>query len=237
MKFYLICLLGISFLHANSIENNIIKGYANTNDSVVEEGQKAKEIIYLTPKTVEVEKRTPVQRREVITVEKDYTDANILIYKQSLDKEGSNFIVNKGEDGGFVGKNIFKAYQKSDANKKLADANKDLYKRSLSGKCLVSNDMFIRGLTNFTSNAFSLDQIGGGVEFFFKDLIVLRGAYRYEIGATSIEENNIYSGFAGGFSINVPMSKKNKNKLSLDYAYRTTYRFRGTHNFGVRIVI
>lgn len=143
MKFYLICLLGMSFLHANSIETNIIKGYANTNDSVVEEGQEAKEIIYLTPKTVEVEKRTPVQRREIITIEKDYTDANILIYKQALDKEGSNFTVNKGEDGGFVGKNIFKAYEKSDANKKLADANKDLYKRGLSGKCLVSNDMFI----------------------------------------------------------------------------------------------
>ena len=101
----------------------------------------------------------------------------------------------------------------------------------------ISKDMYVRGLANFTSNAFSLDQIGGGVEFFFKDLIVLRGAYRYEIGATSIEENNIYSGFAGGFSVNVPMSKKNKNKLSLDYSYRTTYRFRGTHNFGVRVVI
>ncbi len=101
----------------------------------------------------------------------------------------------------------------------------------------LSNSMFIRGLANFTSNAFSLDQIGGGVEFFFKDLIVLRGAYRYEIGATSIEENNLYSGFAGGFSVNVPMSKKNKNKLALDYSYRTTYRFRGSHNFGVRIII
>ncbi len=101
----------------------------------------------------------------------------------------------------------------------------------------LSNSIFVRGLANFTSNAFSLDQIGGGVEFFFRDLIVLRGAYRYEIGASSIEENNIYSGFAGGFSINVPMSKKSKNKLALDYSYRTTYRFRGTHNFGVRIVI
>ncbi len=100
-----------------------------------------------------------------------------------------------------------------------------------------SNSMYIRGLANFTSNAFSLDQIGGGVEFYFRDLIVLRGAYRYEIGATSIEENNLYSGFAGGFSVNIPMSKKNKNKLALDYSYRTTYRFRGTHNFGVRIII
>jgi len=101
----------------------------------------------------------------------------------------------------------------------------------------ISNDMFIRGLGNFTSNAFSLDQVGSGIEFFFQDLVVLRAAYRYEIGANSIEENNIYSGFAGGFTFNVPMSKKGSNTLALDYAYRTTYRFRGTHNFGVRIII
>jgi hypothetical protein len=97
--------------------------------------------------------------------------------------------------------------------------------------------MFIRTIGNFTSNAFSLDQVGGGIEFFFRDLLVLRGAYRYEIGANSIEETNIYSGLAGGFTVKVPLSKKSKNKLALDYAYRTTYRFRGSHNFSVRIII
>jgi len=66
---------------------------------------------------------------------------------------------------------------------------------------------------------------------------LLQMLYRYELGASSIEDNNIYSGFAGGFTLNVPMSKNNKNKLALDYSYRTTYRFRGTHNFGVRIII
>ena len=59
----------------------------------------------------------------------------------------------------------------------------------------------------------------------------------YELGQSSIEETNIYSGVAGGFSVNVPLSKKNKNKLALDYAYRATYRFRGSHNFSVRIII
>lgn len=107
----------------------------------------------------------------------------------------------------------------------------------LSYDYYLSNNMFIRGIGNFTSNAFSLDQVGGGLEFFFRDLLVLRGAYKYEIGAQSIEENNIYSGFAGGFTINIPVSKKNKNKLALDYAYRTTYRFQGSHNFSVRIII
>ncbi|HEB62318.1 MAG TPA: PorV/PorQ family protein [Bacteroidetes bacterium] len=100
-----------------------------------------------------------------------------------------------------------------------------------------SNNMFLRGMTSYTSNAFSLDQIGAGLEFNFRDILILRGSYMYELGQSSIEETNIYSGVAGGFSVNVPLSKKNKNKLALDYAYRATYRFRGSHNFSVRIII
>ncbi|MGE5355370.1 MAG: DUF3308 domain-containing protein [Deltaproteobacteria bacterium] len=101
----------------------------------------------------------------------------------------------------------------------------------------LANKMFIRGIANFTSNAFSLDQTGGGIEFYFKDLIVLRGAYMLEIGEANVEEKNIYSGPAGGFTVNVPLSKKNKNKVGIDYSYRATHRFKGSHNFGVRIEI
>ena len=100
-----------------------------------------------------------------------------------------------------------------------------------------TNQLYLRGIGNFTSNAFSLDQVGGGLEFFFKDLLVLRASYMYEVGATTIEEQNIYSGVAGGFTVNVPVSKKNTNKLAIDYSYRATYRFSGSHNFGVRIIL
>ena len=97
--------------------------------------------------------------------------------------------------------------------------------------------IYLRGIGNFTSNAFSLDQLGAGLEFFFNDLLVLRASYMYEVGATTVEEKNIYSGLAGGFTVNVPMSKKNNNKLALDYSYRATYVFKGSHNFGVRIIM
>jgi hypothetical protein len=59
----------------------------------------------------------------------------------------------------------------------------------------------------------------------------------FEIGEADVEEKNIYSGLAGGFSVNVPISKKNKNKIGLDYSYRATHKFKGSHNFGVRIDI
>jgi hypothetical protein len=38
-------------------------------------------------------------------------------------------------------------------------------------------------LGNFTSNAFSLDQAGVGAEFSFNEMLMLRGAYKYELGS------------------------------------------------------
>ena len=107
----------------------------------------------------------------------------------------------------------------------------------LSYDFYLAPKMFLRGVGNFTSNAFSLDQAGGGLEFFFKDLVVFRGAYMFEIGEADVEERNIYSGLAGGFTVNVPLSKKTKNKVGIDYSFRATHRFKGSHNFGVRIEI
>ncbi len=98
------------------------------------------------------------------------------------------------------------------------------------------DDIYLTGLANFTSNAFSRDQIGGGVELHYGDLIVLRGGYKYEIGSTAgSPTSNVYTGAAAGASINVPFKKGSTNKLGLDYAYRTTSPFRGTHNFGIRL--
>lgn len=99
----------------------------------------------------------------------------------------------------------------------------------------LNDDIYIRGLANFTSNAFSRDQIGGGAELHYGDLVTLRGGYKYEIGQTTGGNNNIYTGASAGGTINVPMKKGSANKLGIDYAYRTTSPFRGTHNFGVRL--
>jgi hypothetical protein len=107
----------------------------------------------------------------------------------------------------------------------------------LSYDFYLAQKMYLRGVGNFTSNAFSLDQAGGGLEFNFRDLVVFRGAYMFEIGQAAIEEKNIYSGLAGGFTLNVPLSKKNSNKVAIDYSYRATHRFKGSHNFCVRIEI
>lgn len=98
----------------------------------------------------------------------------------------------------------------------------------------VGKENYIRSLINFTSNAFSRDQIGAGLEFSYQNLVVLRGAYKYDMGSTSESTSNIYTGFAVGASIEVPIKKGGTNNLGLDYAYRTTNPFKGTHNFTLR---
>lgn len=91
----------------------------------------------------------------------------------------------------------------------------------------------LRALTNFTSNAFSRDQIGVGAEFTFLEKFTLRGAYKTELGSGVVA--NLYSGLAFGASIELPFNESKKNRLGIDYGYRATNTFRGTHNLSLRL--
>lgn len=109
----------------------------------------------------------------------------------------------------------------------------------------VSNDFYagqdhrITVLGSFTANSFSRDQVGGGVEYAFKELFMLRAGYRAELGSDeNVDINNVYSGFSAGATLSLGLSKDNPNsRLYIDYAYRTTEVFDGTHNFGVSIAL
>lgn len=93
---------------------------------------------------------------------------------------------------------------------------------------------------NFTSNAFSQDQYGGGLEYSLNDIFLLRGSYRYEVGSDNPDTAPLYTGLAGGFSVQVPLDKNAKKEglfgtqLSIDYAYRASKILGGTHNIGLR---
>ncbi len=104
------------------------------------------------------------------------------------------------------------------------------------GAKMVDKSMFVTALVNFTSNAFSRDLIGGGLEFNYKNMLMLRGAYKYEIRNGEEGRENVYTGFSGGASFVFKLNKSGKAKMGLDYAYRTTDPFRGTHNMGLRIM-
>ncbi|MBK8701106.1 MAG: PorV/PorQ family protein [Saprospiraceae bacterium] len=101
----------------------------------------------------------------------------------------------------------------------------------------VEKKDFIRILANFTSNAFSKDQLGIGAEFFFRERIILRGAYKVNYGKSSASiGDEIYTGLAGGISLIFPTRKDSSNAFGIDYAYRATNPFQGTHNLAVRFM-
>lgn len=87
---------------------------------------------------------------------------------------------------------------------------------------------------NFRANSFLRDELGGGLEYSFKDMFMLRAAYVYNIGQSG-EDQGVYTGLAAGVSFDVPLKKDSNRKLGIDYSYRDTDPFNGTHNFGLRI--
>jgi opacity protein-like surface antigen len=94
-------------------------------------------------------------------------------------------------------------------------------------------------LGNFTSNSFSSDQLGAGVEYSLNDRFMLRAGYKHDLATTQDpNEKAIYTGLSAGASIQVPLSRENRDtKFGIDYAYRHTRLWSGTHNIGIRISI
>ena len=91
-------------------------------------------------------------------------------------------------------------------------------------------------LGNFTANSFSQDQIGGGLEYSLRELFQVRAAYKYEVGSENEVTAPIYTGLSLGATLGAPLSKENKNRIfAIDYAYRQTKLWDGTHNISVRI--
>ena len=94
-------------------------------------------------------------------------------------------------------------------------------------------------LGQFTSNSFSRDNIGGGLEFNLNNMFAVRGAYRYEVGVTpkSIAAP-VVTGISGGFSVDFPIRKENnetKSALGIDYSYQQTNIWKGNHTLSIRL--
>ncbi len=90
---------------------------------------------------------------------------------------------------------------------------------------------------NFTSNSFRNDYLGGGLEFAFREMFMLRAGYKYEDGALDDLQiaNSALNGFAAGLTVEVPLGKESESKIGLDYSYRTTHIYDGIHSLGIKI--
>lgn len=88
----------------------------------------------------------------------------------------------------------------------------------------------------FTENSYSKNQYHGGLEYSFRNMFMVRGGYIYEEGILDeAERTTAFTGISGGFSFEVPFKKGGDQKFGIDYSYRDTDPYMGTHTIGVRI--
>ena len=114
----------------------------------------------------------------------------------------------------------------------------DIYADNLKNNKDLAHDHRVTVLFNFTSNSFGKDHVGGGLEYSWKDILMIRGGYRWEKGITNdLERTSAFTGYSGGFSAQFPLKKSKGAEsptIGLDYAYLATTPFSGTHFYGVR---
>ena len=100
---------------------------------------------------------------------------------------------------------------------------------------LVNIGVALNGM--FTSNSFTKDQFGFGVETRIGENLALRAGYLWEQGLFSDDNaTTAYTGPAGGLTLQVPAGS-NGSVIGLDYSYRTTNPFNGKHSVGLKIAI
>jgi hypothetical protein len=111
-------------------------------------------------------------------------------------------------------------------------AGYDFYLNQDSAK-LKDNRVTVMGA--FTSNSFSKDEFKLGLEYGWKSILMVRVGYCYEKGILKSDtRTTVFTGPSAGFSVEMPFGK-NKSTFALDYSYRATNPFGGTHSIGARI--
>lgn len=90
----------------------------------------------------------------------------------------------------------------------------------------------------FISNSFTSDEYIGGLEYNYNKLFYLRAGYdvrRSELNTAGTVETAL-SGFSAGASIDLPLGK-GKNRVTIDYSYRSTNPFNGIQSIGARVYL
>jgi hypothetical protein len=89
---------------------------------------------------------------------------------------------------------------------------------------------------NFNSNSFTKDLFTLGLEYSLKYYLSLRAAYTYQDGmfnASLADRGTVFTGFSAGLSVSVPFNKEKSTGIGVDYSYRSTNPYSGTHTIGL----
>lgn len=89
---------------------------------------------------------------------------------------------------------------------------------------------------NFTSNSFTKDNFLVGLEYAWKEMVMLRAGMYTEKGIFQGEatRTTAFTGPSCGATVEIPFGEK-KSTFGIDYSYRFTKPFGGVHSFGARI--
>jgi hypothetical protein len=89
----------------------------------------------------------------------------------------------------------------------------------------------LRVLGTFSSNNFTPDELRGGAEYMYKDLLALRAGYGSRV---SNSNDDVYNGFSFGAGLNLKIG--DTSHLRFDYANRMVRNFfRDTNEFAVKL--
>lgn len=102
----------------------------------------------------------------------------------------------------------------------------------------ITSDHRLSWGINFTSNSFTRDQYSFGLEYAFKEMIMLRGGYVYEEGIFDYDTRaTVFTGPTAGVSLQFPLNKEKGSSFSIDYSYRATNPFDGVHSLGAKVTL
>jgi|SRR5690554_798632 len=99
---------------------------------------------------------------------------------------------------------------------------------------LLPEDHYLTAHGTFIANSFTRDNYIIGLSYSFKNLFFLRGGYMYEEDIwDDSARRTVYTGLSAGAGVQFEFG--NGSRISLDYAYRATNPFDGTHAVGARM--
>jgi hypothetical protein len=87
---------------------------------------------------------------------------------------------------------------------------------------------------NFVSSTFTNDHIQLGMEYGFKNFLMLRAGFDYRDGIFDSEtRTDAFNGPAFGATIQYPFGEEGEKSFGVDFSYRTTEYFSGTTSIGL----
>lgn len=100
----------------------------------------------------------------------------------------------------------------------------------------LSKDHRLSAHAAFVSNSFTYDNYLFGLEYAWKEMIMVRAGLYSEQGIFKggSERRTVFTGPAMGATFELPVNEK-KSTVALDYSYRFTNPFSGVHTFGFRV--